>query len=126
MNLAGSDNDGNPRRETGHDRVRDELDDLSEPHQPGDDQDGACHQGREDETVIAVDRDIEDDHHERAGGTAYLNPRAPEGGDKQPRNDSGDQPLVRRCAAGDRKRHRERKGNDRHREPRDRVGSEVR
>lgn len=46
------------------------------------------------------------------------------GSGQKPRNDRGDEPLVRRCAAGDAERRRQRQGDDRDDESRQRVRPE--
>ena len=66
--------------------------------------------------------DAVDDDDVRARRPADLHPRAAEERDEEARDDRGEDAGLRRDAGGDRKRHRERQGDDADRQARDDVG----
>ena len=103
FDLAREDDDGDPAREAGDHRMRDELDRAAELRESHDDEQHASHQRRHREPVDAVLlHDAVDDHDERAGRSADLNARAAERGDDEAGDDGGPQTAAGGDAAGDR------------------------
>ncbi len=123
LDLRREDDDRDPAREAGDDRVRDELDRAAEPGEAEDDQHAAREDRDDRQAVEAVPRDdAVDDDDEGARRPADLDAAAAEQRDQEPGDDGGDEALFRGHAGGDREGDRER---DRH-DPDDDAGLEVR
>src|SRR6185503_2310568 len=102
LHLAGEDDKGNAGGKSQWDGEGDELDCPSEPGESHDDQDYASHQGCDPEAFepVLLD-DTVDNHHEGAGRSPDLHPRAAQCGNEESRDDRGVQAPLGRDSAGD-------------------------
>ena len=122
LDLGGEDDHGDPAREPGDDRVRNELDRAAEPREPhGHEQDSRQDRADRQAVEAVFFDDAVDDHDESAGGAPDLDTAPAEEGDQEPGHDGRDQSLLGRDSGGDREGEGQR---DRH-DPDDDAGLQI-
>ncbi len=99
---------------------------LPEPGDAHDDQQGAGHQARGEQTRDAVlARDRREDDDEGGGGTGDLELAAAEHRDDRAGDDGGVEPVLGRNADRDRQRHRQRQRDDADHDAREQIGAQL-
>ena len=126
--LAREDDRGDAGGEADRHRVGDELDEGAEPRagpprpaaRPRASSRGSARRSRAAATVAATST------MKAPGRPADLEPAAAERRDEEAADDRGVEPARRRHARGDGDRHRQRQRHDRHRQPGEQVGAQLR